>query len=174
MAFSHSSWWRAWSPDRPVLFWQKRAKSASSTKGSIPEHWSTSSWHTCASKTVTLGSERVGQTAAATLRLPAGVPQAAVDSCSLRCSGQDRHGSRRTIREGHETTIEGYVLPRRSMSGKWKNERYRPMSSVGPIGDGQPVPEFSWLTAHGQAASVETHGGHCFSRMPREFRLSIV
>jgi hypothetical protein len=51
------------------------------------------------------------------VRLPVGVPQAAVDSCSLRCSEQDRHGSRRSIREGHETTIEGYVLPRRSMSG---------------------------------------------------------
>jgi len=43
--------------------------------------------------------------------------------------------------------------------------------SFWPIGDGQPVQELSWLTAHGRAASVDTHGSHCFCRMPPEFRL---
>src|SRR5438309_1626704 len=44
-------------------------------------------------------------------------------------------------------------------------------SALGPIGDGQPVQELSWLTAHGRAASVDTHESHCFCRMPPEFRL---
>src|SRR5438105_1097731 len=66
MAFSHSSWWRAWSPDRPVYFRRSEQNPRAQQRAQIPGHWSTSSWHTCASKTVTLGSERVGQTAAAT------------------------------------------------------------------------------------------------------------
>src|SRR6267143_575515 len=43
-----------------------------------------------------------------------------------------------------------------------------------PVSDGQPVLEFSWLTAHGRAACVDTHGSHCSSRMPPEFRLPVV
>src|SRR5260370_8150540 len=39
-------------------------------------------------------------------------------------------------------------------------------SALGPSGDGQPVQELSWLTAHGRVASVDTHESHCFSRMP--------
>jgi hypothetical protein len=44
-------------------------------------------------------------------------------------------------------------------------------SALEPIGDGQPVQELSWLTAHGRAASVDTHGSHCFYGMPPGFRL---
>src|SRR5207302_4865580 len=58
------------------------------------------------------------------------------------------------------------------VSAKWKSKRVEVSDRSWPIGDGQPVLEFSWL--HGRAASVDTHGSHCFSRMPPYFRLPTV